>query len=52
MDKIREWTFPVAMLVSWMSIAAYVLIQVASPAPMPTIEAPEVVITVGPANPS
>ena len=50
MDKIREWTFPVALIVSWMSVAAYVLVQVATPAPMPTFNAPEVVITAGPTD--
>ena len=50
MNTMREWSFPVALITSWMGIAAYVLVQVATPAPMPTVSLPEVVITVAPAS--
>ena len=53
MEKIREWSFPVALVTAWMGVAAYVLVQVATPAPMPTVNMPEVVITVdASSNPS
>ena len=45
MNKIRDWGFPIALAATWMVVAAYVVLQVAS-SPMPVIRAPEVVISV------
>ena len=53
MEKIRDWSFPVALVTAWMAAAAYVLVQVATVPTMPTLAAPPVVITVeAPAQPS
>lgn len=46
MDTIRELAKPVALLASWMAVAAYVLVQVGQTPAMPTVQAPEVVIVV------
>jgi hypothetical protein len=47
MEKLRTWSFPVALVTVWMAVAGYVLAALVTPPAMKTFFAPEVVIKVG-----